>query len=94
MPPTHLHPRQAERFEVIEGAMHAIVDDEQRVFETGESFEVPARELGEKFFAEFHEEFRLTQPARLGALQHFSGPNTLRGDGRDTSQGGNLRAPR
>ena len=96
MPPMHLHPRQAERFEVIEGAMRAIVGDEERVFETGESFEVPAgtphqmgaegptrmlwevrpalrtaefferlysegpdgaRELGEKFFAEFHEEF-------------------------------------
>ena len=98
----HLHPRQAERFEVIEGAMRAIVGDDERVFDTGESFEVPAgtphqmgaegptrmlwevrpalrtaefferlysegpdgaRELGEKFFAEFHEEFRLAQPA-------------------------------
>ena len=102
MPPMHLHPRQAERFEVIEGAMRAIVGDDERVFDTGESFEVPAgtphqtgaegptrmlwevrpalrtaefferlysegpdgaRELGEKFFAEFHEEFRLAQPA-------------------------------
>jgi mannose-6-phosphate isomerase-like protein (cupin superfamily) len=102
MPPMHLPPCQAERFEVIEGAMRAIVGDEERVFETGESFEVPAgtphqmgaegptrmlwevrpalrtaefferlysegpdgaRELGEKFFAEFHEEFRLAHPA-------------------------------
>jgi mannose-6-phosphate isomerase-like protein (cupin superfamily) len=102
MPPMHLHPRQAERFEVIEGAMRAIIGDDERVFETGESFEVPvgtphqmgaegptrmrwevrpalrtaefferlysegpdgARELGEQFFAEFREEFRLAQPA-------------------------------
>ena len=102
MPPTHLHPRQAERFEVIEGAMRAIIGDQERVFETGESFEVPvgtphqmeaerptrvrwevrpalrtaefferlysegpdgARALGEKFFAEFQEEFRLAEPA-------------------------------
>ena len=41
MPPTHLHPRQAERFEVIEGAVRAIIGDQERVFETGQSFEVP-----------------------------------------------------
>jgi quercetin dioxygenase-like cupin family protein len=98
MPPEHLHPRQAERFEVLEGAMRAIVDGEERVYEAGESFEVPtgtphqmgaeqptrvrwevrpalrtaefferlygegpesAREMGENFFAEFADEFRL-----------------------------------
>ena len=101
MPPMHLHPRQVERFEVIEGAMRVIIGDGERVFETGESFEVPvgaphqmgaerptrmrwevqpalrtaefferlysegpdgARELGEKFFTEFQEEFRLAEP--------------------------------
>ena len=99
MPPEHLHPNQAERFEVLEGTMRAIVDGEERVYEVGESFAVPpgtphqmgaegrarmrwevrpalrtaefferlygtgpdsARELGEAFFAEFDEEFRLT----------------------------------
>jgi mannose-6-phosphate isomerase-like protein (cupin superfamily) len=99
MPPAHLHPKQVERFEVIEGAMRAIIDGEERLYEAGESFEVPtgtphqmaaegpartrwevrpalrtaefferlfgsgpdsARELGEPFFAEFDEEFRLT----------------------------------
>jgi hypothetical protein len=98
MPPEHLHPKQAERFEVLEGSMRAIVGGEERVYETGESFEVPAgtahqmaaegpartrwevrpalrtaefferlygsgpgsaQELGEQFFAEFDEEFRL-----------------------------------
>ena len=42
MPPDHLHPSQAERFEVIEGSMRAIVGDEERVYDAGESFEVPA----------------------------------------------------
>jgi quercetin dioxygenase-like cupin family protein len=41
MPPEHLHPNQAERFEVLEGTMRAIVDGEERVYEVGESFEVP-----------------------------------------------------
>jgi hypothetical protein len=42
MPPMHLHPSQAESFEVLEGSMRAIVDGEERVYEQGESFEVPA----------------------------------------------------
>ena len=41
MPPQHLHPKQAERFEVLEGTMRAIVDGEERVYDVGESFEVP-----------------------------------------------------
>jgi mannose-6-phosphate isomerase-like protein (cupin superfamily) len=99
MPPEHLHPSQVERFEVVEGSMHAIVGGEERVYEVGESFEVPAgtahqmaaqgptrmrwevrpamrtaefferlfgsgpdsaQEMGETFFAEFEDEFRLS----------------------------------
>jgi hypothetical protein len=99
MPPEHLHPAQAERFEVLEGAMRAIVGGEERKYAAGESFEVPAgtphqmaaegptrtrwevrpalrtaefferlygsgpgsaQELGEKFFAQYSDEFRLT----------------------------------
>jgi quercetin dioxygenase-like cupin family protein len=99
MPPEHLHPKQAERFEILEGAMRAIVDGEERTYRAGETFEVPAgtphqmaaqgpsrmrwevrpalrtaefferlygegpgsaREMGEGFFAEFEDEFRLT----------------------------------
>jgi quercetin dioxygenase-like cupin family protein len=98
MPPEHLHPEQAERFEILEGRMRAIVGGEERVYEQGESFGVPAgtphqmaaegptrmrwevrpamrtaefferlygegpgsaREMGESFFAEFKDEFRL-----------------------------------
>jgi hypothetical protein len=42
MPPEHLHPSQQERFEILEGTMRTIVDGEERVYEAGESFEVPA----------------------------------------------------
>jgi hypothetical protein len=41
MPPEHLHPSQAERFEVLEGSMRAIVDGDERLYEVGESFDVP-----------------------------------------------------
>ena len=42
MPPEHHHPSQAERFEVLEGAMRAIIDGEERTYGPGEPFEVPA----------------------------------------------------
>jgi quercetin dioxygenase-like cupin family protein len=42
LPPTHLHPTQLERFEVLAGAVRTIVDGAERRYETGESFEVPA----------------------------------------------------
>ena len=42
MPPEHLHPNQAERFEVIEGAMVTIIGGEERTYGPGEPFEVPA----------------------------------------------------
>src|SRR3954452_22837145 len=41
MPPEHLHPKQAEHFEILEGSMRAVVGGEERVYEAGESFEVP-----------------------------------------------------
>jgi quercetin dioxygenase-like cupin family protein len=99
MPPEHLHPNQAEHFEVLEGTMRVIVDGDEKLYGEGESFDVPigtphqmgaegparmrwevrpalrtaefferlygtgpdsARELGEKFFAEFSDELQLT----------------------------------
>jgi mannose-6-phosphate isomerase-like protein (cupin superfamily) len=43
MPPEHFHPRQTERFEVLEGSMRTIIDGEERTYGVGEPFEVPAR---------------------------------------------------
>jgi hypothetical protein len=42
MPPEHLHPRQAEHFEVLEGAMETIVGGTERRYDAGEAFDVPA----------------------------------------------------
>jgi quercetin dioxygenase-like cupin family protein len=42
MPPEHLHPTQAERFEVLEGAVETTVGGEECRYEAGESFDVPA----------------------------------------------------
>lgn len=42
LPPEHLHPVQEERFEVIDGAVRAIVDGAARRYEQGDAFTVPA----------------------------------------------------
>ena len=42
MPPVHLHPNQVERFEVLEGAMDAIIGESRARYEAGDVFEVPA----------------------------------------------------
>src|SRR4051794_1105735 len=41
-PPEHLHPRQAERFEVLNGVVRTIIEGVERRYEAGETFEVPA----------------------------------------------------
>ena len=40
-PPPHLHPAQDERFEVLEGTIHAIVGDSDERHPVGDVFEVP-----------------------------------------------------
>jgi len=41
LPPEHVHPRQAERFEVLEGTIRTIVGGNERRYGPGETFEVP-----------------------------------------------------
>jgi mannose-6-phosphate isomerase-like protein (cupin superfamily) len=77
MPPTHLHPRQAERFEVIEGAMRAVIGDEERVFEVGEIFEVPVgtpHQMGAERPTRMRWEVRPALRTAEFALQHFLSP--------------------
>jgi quercetin dioxygenase-like cupin family protein len=40
-PPKHFHPRQDERFEVIDGELHARVDGEERLLRPGDVLEIP-----------------------------------------------------
>lgn len=42
LPPEHFHPSQDEHFEVLEGAVRAVVDGEERRYAAGEAFDVPA----------------------------------------------------
>jgi len=42
LPPKHFHPSQDERFAVLAGTVRAIVDGEERSYEAGETFEIPA----------------------------------------------------
>src|SRR3954454_14913928 len=40
MPPAHYHPSQTETFSILEGRMGAVVDGSERIYETGETFDV------------------------------------------------------
>ncbi len=40
-PPAHFHPKQREHFEIVAGSMTVDMNGEQRVYHTGESFDVP-----------------------------------------------------
>ena len=42
LPPPHFHPSQDERFEVLEGAVHVVVEGHERRHGAGETFEFPA----------------------------------------------------
>jgi quercetin dioxygenase-like cupin family protein len=42
LPPDHFHPRQDERFEVLEGTVRTIIDGTERKYSEGEIFELPA----------------------------------------------------
>jgi quercetin dioxygenase-like cupin family protein len=42
MPPEHYHPSQQERFEVMEGAVRAVIDGHAYRYEVGDAFQVPA----------------------------------------------------
>jgi quercetin dioxygenase-like cupin family protein len=41
MPPLHLHPRQTEHFEVLEGTMVTLIGGTERTYDAGSVFEVP-----------------------------------------------------
>jgi len=41
-PPAHLHPRQDERFEMLEGSVRTVIGGAERSYAAGETFAVPA----------------------------------------------------
>jgi hypothetical protein len=42
LPPPHLHPRQEEHFEILDGAVRVVINGVQKRYAAGESFDVPA----------------------------------------------------
>jgi Cupin domain len=42
LPPEHFHPRQDERFEVLDGTARAIIDGTEQHFGPSDTFDVPA----------------------------------------------------
>jgi quercetin dioxygenase-like cupin family protein len=41
-PPAHFHPSQDELFEIQEGEIHAVVDDDEQVLRPGDELRIPA----------------------------------------------------
>jgi mannose-6-phosphate isomerase-like protein (cupin superfamily) len=41
-PPAHLHPAQAEHFEVLEGSVTARIDGNERALQVGDTLDIPA----------------------------------------------------
>jgi mannose-6-phosphate isomerase-like protein (cupin superfamily) len=61
LPPAHHHPSQDEHFSVLEGRVRTIIAGEPRIYETGESFDVPAgttHQMGGEGPARIHWEVR------------------------------------
>jgi quercetin dioxygenase-like cupin family protein len=85
MPPEHLHPRQQERFEVLEGTIWAIVDGDERTYQAGDSFEVPAgtpHQMGAQGSSRVRWEVRpALRTAEFFERLHGSGPDSARGMG-------------
>jgi hypothetical protein len=42
LPREHLHPRQDEHFDVLEGAVRAVINGEEHRYVAGEAFDIPA----------------------------------------------------
>jgi quercetin dioxygenase-like cupin family protein len=86
MPPEHLHPRQIERFEVLEGTMRAIIGGTEHRYGPGETFEVPAgtpHQMG----AEVPSRMRWEVRPALRTAEFFE---RLYGDGPDSARADSL----
>ncbi len=82
MPPEHLHPRQVERFEVVEGAMQTIIGGVECEYGAGETFEVPAatpHRMGADVPTRLRWEIRpALRTAELFERLHGEGPDSAR----------------
>ena len=82
LPPEHLHPRQDEHFEILEGTMLTIVGGVERRYEAGEAFDVPAG-TPHQMAAQGPARMRWEVRPALRTAEFFS---RLYGDGPDSAQ--------
>lgn len=85
-PPVHFHPSQDERFEVLEGEIHAVLDGEERVLRPSDTLEVPAGTHHEMWAAERSRQRWETRPA-LKTETFFETLWGLQQDGRTNEKG-------
>jgi quercetin dioxygenase-like cupin family protein len=85
MPPEHLHPRQDERFEVLEGTIRAIIGGTGYRYRPGETFEVPAgtpHQMGAEGPSRLRWEVRpALRTAEFFERLHGDGPDSARAAG-------------
>jgi hypothetical protein len=63
-PPEHFHPKQEERFEVLEGEINVLLDGEHRVIRPGDTLTVPAGTPHQMWADEPSRQRWETKPAR------------------------------
>jgi hypothetical protein len=82
LPPEHYHPRQDERFTVLEGTIRAIVDGVEASYGPGESFDVPAgtrHQMGAEVPSRTRWEIRpALRTAEFFERLHGDGPDSAR----------------
>lgn len=82
LPPEHFHPKQVERFEVLEGTMRTIIGGTERHYGPGEAFEVPAN-TPHQMTADRPARVRWEVRPALGTAEFFE---RLHGDGPDSAR--------
>jgi quercetin dioxygenase-like cupin family protein len=82
LPPEHFHPRQVERFEVLDGTVRAIIGGTERRYGPGETFEVPAG-TPHQMAAEGPSRVRWEVRPALRTAEFFE---RLHGDGADSAR--------
>ncbi len=85
-PPLHFHPSQDERFEVLEGEIHAILDGVEHVLRPGDTLEVPAGTRHEMWATEPSRQRWETRPA-LKTESFFETLWGLQRDGQTNEKG-------
>jgi quercetin dioxygenase-like cupin family protein len=87
-PPKHLHPVQAEHFEVLAGRLTTRVDGNERVLEAGDTIDIPARAVHQMWNAGAEPARVLWRTSPAGrTLEWFEALDALQREGRVMKSG-------